>query len=206
MGERLKIKNENNTIELGSEGIIIKNPDGAIMFWARPGYGLEVAGKITATDGTIGGCEIVNGNLQVNAMNITGTITASQIDASNLYVNAANIRGKLTADQVEAIEIDASQIDVSNLHVKAANIDGTLSASQINADGLSAKDVSISGMFSSTGTSNNTATLSDGYITLTQNWYACTTTQTVSSSWNEISNGRISLSICLLYTSPSPRD
>nr|DAO56448.1 MAG TPA: tail protein [Caudoviricetes sp.] len=195
MGERLKIKNENNTIELGSEGIIIKNPDGAIMFWARPGYGLEVAGKITATDGIIGGCEIVNGNLQVNAMNITGTITASQIDASNLYVNAANIRGKLTADQVEAIEIDASQIDVSNLHVKAANIDGTLSASQINADGLSAKDVSISGMFSSTGTSNNTATLSDGYIALTQNWYACTTTQTVSSTWNEISNGRISISI-----------
>lgn len=91
--------------------------------------GKIVTDDITATGGTIGGCEIVDGELKVGAANITGTLVASQIDATNLKVAAANITGTLAA----------SQIDATNLKVAAANITGTITAGAIvvkNSSGL----------------------------------------------------------------------
>lgn len=57
--------------------------------------GKIVTNNITATGGTIGGCSIVDGKLEIPAANITGTLTAAQVDAENLKVNAANIDGKI---------------------------------------------------------------------------------------------------------------
>jgi len=85
--------------------------------------GAEVSGKITATDGTIGGCSISSGKLQVPAANVTGTLTASQINTTNLKVAAANVTGTLTA----------SQINTTNLKVAAANVTGTIKATDIDA-------------------------------------------------------------------------
>lgn len=62
--------------------------------------GKIVTNNITATGGTIGGCSIVNGKLQVPAANITGTLTAAQVDAENLKVKAANIEGAVTAEKI----------------------------------------------------------------------------------------------------------
>lgn len=42
MGEKLKIKNENSTVELGKEGITIKKADGTIVFSAKPDGSLLV--------------------------------------------------------------------------------------------------------------------------------------------------------------------
>lgn len=169
-------------------------------------FHVDSQGRIYAEEGVIGGCEIKDGVLTVPSANITGMITASQIDTEELFVSAANITGTLSASQIDAsnIEVDAanikgtlsaSQIDVSEILVDAANITGVLSSSQINANGLVAENVSISGTFLSTGINDNTATLSDGYMTLSQNWNGCTTSQIVSSTFNTISNGNISMSI-----------
>lgn len=114
-----------------------------------------------------------------------GVIGGCEIKDGVLIVPSANITGMITA----------SQIDTKELSVSATNITGTLSALQINANGLVAENVSISGTFLSTGINDNAATLSDGYITLSQNWNGCTTSQIVSSTFNTISNGNISMSI-----------
>lgn len=42
-----------------------------------------ISGKITATEGEIGGCKIVNGKLQITTANITDTITAAKIVVKN---------------------------------------------------------------------------------------------------------------------------
>lgn len=62
--------------------------------------GKIVTNNITATGGTIGGCSIVNGKLQIPAAHITGTLTAAQVDADNLKVKAANIDGEVVAGKI----------------------------------------------------------------------------------------------------------
>ena len=86
----------------------------------------NVAGTITATAGTIGGCSIVDGKLQVAEANISGKLTANVIDGSELNVNSANI-----ADSVNANWVYAGAINADNI------IAGTLNADRINANTLS---------------------------------------------------------------------
>ena len=47
MGERLKIKNTNSTVEIGAEGITIKKADGAVVLSAKPDGSLVVKGYAT---------------------------------------------------------------------------------------------------------------------------------------------------------------
>ena len=109
----------------------------------------NISGEINATSGTIGGCQIEDGVLQIKNVNIAETITADQIDATNLKVDAANVSGKLVASQIDAYDIvvnaanidgtlTADQIDATNLKVKAANVSGTLTASTISVSNLTA--------------------------------------------------------------------
>lgn len=86
----------------------------------------NVAGTITATAGTIGGCSIVDGKLQIAEANISGKLTANVIDGSNLNVNSANI-----ADSVNANWVYAGAINADNITA------GTLNADRINASTLS---------------------------------------------------------------------
>ena len=145
-------------------------------------------------------------NIKVKAAQIDGTLTIGQLpssvattsdiptDVSELNNDSGYqtesgvvsiVDGRITADYVEALGIT----------VDAANITGQLTASQINADNISASGVSLSGSFSSHGVNNNTVDISDGYISLSQNWTSGTTTQTVSSAWNDFTNGHITLSM-----------
>ena len=86
----------------------------------------NVAGTITATAGTIGGCNIDNGKLQIAEANISGKLTANVIDGSELNVNSANI-----ADSVNANWVYAGAINADNITA------GTLNADRINASTLS---------------------------------------------------------------------
>ena len=86
----------------------------------------DVAGTITATSGTIGGCSIVDGKLQIAEANISGKLTANVIDGSNLNVNSANI-----ADSVNANWVYAGAVNADNITA------GTLNADRINANTLS---------------------------------------------------------------------
>lgn len=64
------------------------------MITAGTTFGVNKDGGVYATSGTIGGCSIVDGTLEIPAANITGTLNAAQISAGalsrNLMINTLN--------------------------------------------------------------------------------------------------------------------
>lgn len=56
-----------------------------------------IEGAVTATSGTVGGCTIENGKLQIPAANITGKLIASQINADGITADNVNLTGAMTA-------------------------------------------------------------------------------------------------------------
>lgn len=104
----------------------------------------DVAGTITATAGTIGGCSIdKDGKLQIAEANISGKLTANVIDGSNLKVNSANIAdsvsanwvyaGNINADNISGGTLDAEKVAIKNLTVQGAQIENlTVTNGQIN--------------------------------------------------------------------------
>ena len=50
MGERLKIKNPNSTVEIGAEGISIKQSDGTVVFSAKPDGSIAIKSYVTEGD------------------------------------------------------------------------------------------------------------------------------------------------------------
>ena len=50
MGERLKIKNTNSTVEIGAEGISIKQADGTVVFSAKPDGSIAIKSYVTEGD------------------------------------------------------------------------------------------------------------------------------------------------------------
>lgn len=92
----------------------------------------KIAGHITATSGTIGGCQIDSlGRLIVPAANITGTLTIG-----NLPSDVATTDDILTETEVTTITnnaIKTTNVLAENLRVKVANIEGTITANEIEA-------------------------------------------------------------------------
>lgn len=104
----------------------------------------DVAGTITATAGTIGGCNIDNnGVLKIAEANVSGKLTANVIDGSELKVNSANIAdsvnaswvyaGNINADNISGGTLDAEKVTIKNLTVQGAQIENlTVTNGQIN--------------------------------------------------------------------------
>lgn len=94
---------------------------------------VTLAGTVTATGGTIGGCEIKDGVLEVPAANITGQLTAKQVDASIITTENFSAQ-QINADQITAGTVKANNIDVpgliqnGNIVTVTGNFSGTLSA------------------------------------------------------------------------------
>ena len=139
----------------------------------------DIKGKITATSGSIGGCSISNGVLNVDAANITsgtinnariGNLSADKITTGTLHVdripsfNADKITAgtisvdripNLSANKITSGTINASNITVTNLN--ASNITtGTLSANRLSSS------VITTGNFSSKELSTGNLTVSGG--------------------------------------------
>lgn len=78
--------------------------------------GVSISGNITATSGTIGGCSISDGTLNISAANITsGTIDSARI-------------GSLSADKITTGTLSADRISTSSsylAHLYATAINGT---------------------------------------------------------------------------------
>ena len=81
------LEQDNFTVYSGNVAVLKVDKDGA-----------QITGRVNATSGNIGGCEIVNGVLQVSSANI-GTINANQITA-----------GYLSVDRIQQRSLDGSKL------------------------------------------------------------------------------------------------
>lgn len=112
----------------------------------------NVAGTITATAGTIGGCNIADGKLQIAEANISDKLTAKVIDGSELNVKSANIADSVNANWVYAGNINADNIsggtlDFSKLGAEGGNAIKNLTWNMVQ---YASKSASIDGIGSST--------------------------------------------------------
>lgn len=112
----------------------------------------NVAGTITATAGTIGGCNIVDGKLQIAEANISGKLTANVIDGSELNVNSANIADSVNANWVYAGNINADNISGGTLDFSKLGAEGSNAIKNLtwNMVQYASKSASIDGIGSST--------------------------------------------------------
>lgn len=76
--------------------------------------GANISGTVTATAGTIGGCSIINGKLQVSSADI-GNISANQITS-----------GTLSASRISGGELNCSTLTISGFSVTASMIANNL--------------------------------------------------------------------------------
>lgn len=86
-----------------------------------------IKGEINATSGTIGGCSISDGVLQVKSANITEKLTADKLNVTSLSSISANL-GSITAG---SINIGSGKFTVTSdgvLTATGATISGTLTA------------------------------------------------------------------------------
>lgn len=75
-------------------------------------FSLAADGTIEATAGTIGGCSIVDGVLEVPAANITGKLTADKINADGIVAEDVQISGEInaTSGTIGGLSISGNQI------------------------------------------------------------------------------------------------
>lgn len=143
MGKRLKIKNTDSSIELGAKGITIKKKStGDDVFHADVDGNVSVTGTVKATAGEIGGCSIVNGELQVKAANITDALTADKIDVDDLFAQNISMTGEFVHKL--SVYVDADYRIVTGLANHLAGIkaipDDELPYYDINNDGVVDRD------------------------------------------------------------------
>lgn len=112
----------------------------------------DVTGTITATAGTIGGCSIIDGKLQIAEANISGKLTANVIDGSELNVNSANIADSVNANWVYAGNINADNISGGTLDFSKLGAEGSNAIKNLtwNMVQYASKSASIDGIGSST--------------------------------------------------------
>lgn len=121
----------------------------------------DITGKITASSGSIGGCTISDGVLNVDAANIvSGTINTARIpNLSADKITAGTIHAdripNISANKITSGTINASTVSVTNLN--ASNItSGTLSANRLSSsvittDNFSSKTLSTSNLTVASG-------------------------------------------------------
>ena len=87
------IGDQSNYIKYSIDDKLIINADN---FKLDASGNVSVTGDITATDGTIGGCKIINNSLQIKKANIAEKLTANEIDVNNLTVKTATVAQSIT--------------------------------------------------------------------------------------------------------------
>jgi len=90
---------------------------------------VSISGYVNATSGSIGGCTISNGLLQIAAARITsGTLDSARIP--NLSADKITT-GTLNADRIAGNSINASKLNISNLSAISGNL-GNITGGSIN--------------------------------------------------------------------------
>ena len=144
MGERLKIKNENSTVEIGAEGITIKKADGTIVFQATPDGELIVRNYASqsSVDDLEGRMDSAEASIEVQAGQIA--LKASQTSVDALTKRMTSAETSITAN-ANAIKLKASQSSVDDLEGRMDSAEASievqagqiaLKASQTSVDAL----------------------------------------------------------------------
>jgi hypothetical protein len=122
----------------------------------------DITGKITASSGSIGGCTISNGVLNVSAANITsGTIESARIP--NLSADKITA-GTIHVDRIPSLNAD--KITVGTLHAdRIPNISASkITSGTISTDRLSASVITTGNFSSKTLSTGNLSVTNGGNI------------------------------------------
>lgn len=107
----------------------------------------EIEGKITATEGNIGGCVIENGSISINGNKlVAGSVTGTQV------ANNTISKDHIIADTITANEINSSVFTSDKLKTGLANL------SILETAIIRASQVQVTGAFMYTDSSRNTFT------------------------------------------------
>ena len=179
MGERLKIKNENSTVEIGAEGITIKKADGTIVFQATPDGELIVRNYASqsSVDSLSGRVDDAEASLEVQAGQIALKASQASLDALGNRVSSAETS---ITQNANAIKLKASQSSVDSL---SGRVDDAEASLDTLADSISAK---VSKTYGSSSSSFGWSLTSSGFYLYSN----ATTVMKVTSSGLEI-NGKI---------------
>ena len=156
MGERLRIKNENSTVEIGAEGITIKKADGTIVFRATPDGELIVRNYASqsSVDDLEGRMDTAEASIEVQAGQIALKASQSSVDALTKRMSSAET--SITAN-ANAIKLKASQSSVDDLE---GRMDTAESEIEQNASAISAK---VSKSYGSSSSSFGWSLTSSGF-------------------------------------------
>lgn len=142
------ISESGTTFEVNNDGTLYANS-------------AKIEGEIIATAGTIGGCRIIDGELQVDAANISnlssliisadnivgGTIKTSQIKIGEIATNTYNFEvdqnGEVTARNINIIGGEVRISDGSNIFILDSS--GDLEANSVSLKGGSIENLDITG-------------------------------------------------------------
>lgn len=104
----------------------------------------KFSGEVTATSGTIGGCSINDGVLEVENANIKGTISTSKLDSDVITTNNFSAQ-EINADKITSGTLSADYIDGGTINASSINLSGvSLSPSYSSIGGLSIANGNIS--------------------------------------------------------------
>lgn len=95
MGERLKIRNPESTVELGSGGITIKQADGTVVFSANPNGSLLIKNYATQTalDSAVSEMSSNAEQISLSVTKLTNRVTTAE---SDIKVNSDSIKAKVS--------------------------------------------------------------------------------------------------------------
>ncbi len=173
LGESLGIYNSGATMQFNKNGLTVTNDDYSFevtpngntlmrlysptedLFTLTNKGDLSITGCINATSGTIGGCDIINNTLTIDAAHITSGVldkaripylSADKVNVSEIItVGGIALADDIpTTDEITTITKDTiktTNVTASNLKVKAANIDGTLTIGQLPSSVATTDDI-----------------------------------------------------------------
>ena len=141
MGERLKIKNTNSTVEIGAEGISIKKADGTVVFSAKPDGSLVVRNYASqsSVDALTNRVSSAETSITANANAIK--LKASQSSVDSLSNRVTSAEASITA-QAGQIELKASLSSVNELTKRVSSAETSITANA-NAIKLKASQSSV---------------------------------------------------------------
>ena len=196
MGEKLEIKNKNNTIAIGAEGIQIKRPDGGIVFSAGTDGSLIISGY--ASDSSLdevrhyikiqdGKIEAYAEAIAINAKEIAIKASVEELDKATGRITRAET---LISQNTEAIELKASKatmdvmLEMVSEHTTSISQTSdaiSLMAQQISSaeDKIAELEVAADGIDAKVSSTYGNSTSSFGWSLKTSGFYVYSNALTV---------------------------